>query len=462
MGKSVRNHPVMKQLLKLRYAMEKINSLDGKLKYQIDRLLKLSEEKTSVDDIKSGLLRPNLSSFLSNDDKKSSKKNKRSEEDDDEDEMDIDDEEEDDFDDEEEEDDDEDAYNQKKSKKGSSKKPKYADDSDDNDDEEVYRPPKLSATHYPDEKALEREDRQLQKKRNKLKNSELMETLREEFGNTPEMVTSTGNSALNTTEYQKLKDTEAERLKFEEERFVRTTLTRQEKKEMKKRLRDVNRIDTLDDIGDYEDLEEISKMMVPGSNQPSSSSAVNKSSAMTSSKALEQAMKVFSGKAGKSSKASALDLLAQEFHQGGDNNDDEEEERHSKRRRAPAPGDDDDDDYNGGGGNVFDDFIDKKKEFLAKKKEHYTAEARYGGMEEKVHEGDKRAISYEIMKNRGLTAHKSKANRNPRVKKREAYDKAVKARKGQVRDVIKGVEDNYGGELSGIKANLSRSRKVKS
>jgi Sas10 C-terminal domain len=46
-----------------------------------------------------------------------------------------------------------------------------------------------------------------------------------------------------------------------------------------------------------------------------------------------------------------------------------------------------------------------------------------------------RGVSYEIIKNRGLTPHKSKLNRNPRVKKREAYRKAVIRRKGQVVDV---------------------------
>jgi U3 small nucleolar RNA-associated protein 3 len=63
------------------------------------------------------------------------------------------------------------------------------------------------------------------------------------------------------------------------------------------------------------------------------------------------------------------------------------------------------------------------------------------------------------MKNKGLIAHKKKENRNARVKKRNQYDKAVKARRGQVRDVISGAAGAYGGEMTGIKANLARSRK---
>lgn len=71
-----------------------------------------------------------------------------------------------------------------------------------------------------------------------------------------------------------------------------------------------------------------------------------------------------------------------------------------------------------------------------------------------------RAISKTIMKNRGLVAHKSKLNRNPRVKKREQYRKALVRRKGHVRDVRTDEGHRYGGEETGIKSGLSRSRKL--
>jgi hypothetical protein len=47
-------------------------------------------------------------------------------------------------------------------------------------------------------------------------------------------------------------------------------------------------------------------------------------------------------------------------------------------------------------------FGRKKKAFLDKKKAHYTPEPVYSGYEVKVPEGDKRAASYEIIKNRGM------------------------------------------------------------
>lgn len=70
-----------------------------------------------------------------------------------------------------------------------------------------------------------------------------------------------------------------------------------------------------------------------------------------------------------------------------------------------------------------------------------------------------RAISNQMLRNRGLVPHKNKLNRNPRVKKREQYRKALIRRRGAVQDV-RAHEQNYGGEQTGIKSNLSRSRKL--
>lgn len=51
---------------------------------------------------------------------------------------------------------------------------------------------------------------------------------------------------------------------------------------------------------------------------------------------------------------------------------------------------------------------------------------------EELDEDAKRAITYQIAKNRGLTPHKKKELRNPRVKHRMKFRKAVIRRKGQV------------------------------
>lgn len=71
-----------------------------------------------------------------------------------------------------------------------------------------------------------------------------------------------------------------------------------------------------------------------------------------------------------------------------------------------------------------------------------------------------RAIGKTILSNRGLVPHKPKINRNPRVKKREQYRKALIRRKGAVREVRTDEGHVYGGEATGIKSGISRSRKL--
>ena len=65
-GCSVRRHPVMKQLLKLRYAMEKAKALEGRLKGQIDRLLRQLSRGTGkeVEVEAEQYLQPNPASLL--------------------------------------------------------------------------------------------------------------------------------------------------------------------------------------------------------------------------------------------------------------------------------------------------------------------------------------------------------------------------------------------------------------
>lgn len=75
-------------------------------------------------------------------------------------------------------------------------------------------------------------------------------------------------------------------------------------------------------------------------------------------------------------------------------------------------------------------------------------------------QGDRRNITYEMAKNKGLTAQKKKELRNPRVKHRMKYDKAKKRRKGQVREPRKELS-KYSGEATGIKSGLVRSIKFK-
>lgn len=77
-------------------------------------------------------------------------------------------------------------------------------------------------------------------------------------------------------------------------------------------------------------------------------------------------------------------------------------------------------------------------------------------LQEQLGADGKRAINYQILKNRGLTAHKKKDDRNSRVKKRKKYEQAKKKLKS-VRHVYEGSLGPYEGEKTGIKKGLSRS-----
>ena len=139
---------------------------------------------------------------------------------------------------------------------------------------------------------------------------------------------------------------------------------------------------------------------------------------------------------------------------GGDS--DEEDQRVAKEIR----GDEGDEDYY--------DLIaarsqDKKssKAALAAARE---AASREGGIVREVEEigaDGKRAITYAIEKNKGLTPKRKKDVRNPRVKKRKKYEDKKK-KLSSIRAVYKGGEGRggYGGELTGIKKSLVRSIKL--
>uniref|UniRef100_A0A0A9Y5B6 Something about silencing protein 10 n=1 Tax=Lygus hesperus TaxID=30085 RepID=A0A0A9Y5B6_LYGHE len=73
---------------------------------------------------------------------------------------------------------------------------------------------------------------------------------------------------------------------------------------------------------------------------------------------------------------------------------------------------------------------------------------------------EKRPITYQMMKNKGLTPKRKKDVRNPRVHNKNKFKKAVKNRRGQVREVRKELK-KYGGEMSGINKFVSKSIKLK-
>ena len=144
-----------------------------------------------------------------------------------------------------------------------------------------------------------------------------------------------------------------------------------------------------------------------------------------------------------------LSMMEEELGKGSDDDDDDNED-----------GDDDDDE--GLRDSDEDDFYksikSKSKARKDAKKVMYEVAPKFPRLDIMV-DGE-RAIGGQIMKNRGLVPHKPKINRNPRVKKREKYRKALISRKGAVREIRTEEGHVYGGETTGIKSGISRSRKL--
>ncbi|KAJ6120500.1 hypothetical protein N7523_004780 [Penicillium sp. IBT 18751x] len=143
---------------------------------------------------------------------------------------------------------------------------------------------------------------------------------------------------------------------------------------------------------------------------------------------------------------------------GGDSDD--EDRRVAKELRNGNKSGSDDDEY-------YDMVAARGKARKDEKKaraDAYAAAAAEGGqvhMQETVGPDGKRAITYQIEKNKGLMQKRNKDSRNPRVKKRKKFEEKKK-KLGSIRQIYKGGESRggYGGELTGIKKNLVKSVKL--
>lgn len=145
-GKSVRGHPVIDQLLELRAVLEKLRPLDAKLKHQIDRLLNFAEQAsaggnrgTEEDPLS---YRPNPEALL--------------------------------------------AHEEDVEGEGEEGRGKVA----------AYRPPRLMAVPYEEEgRQQTRDGAKARQHLAKLRQSEILQTLQEQFGERPEVVEGVGTKA---------------------------------------------------------------------------------------------------------------------------------------------------------------------------------------------------------------------------------------------------------------------------
>ncbi|EEA07917.1 Sas10/Utp3 family protein [Cryptosporidium muris RN66] len=106
----------------------------------------------------------------------------------------------------------------------------------------------------------------------------------------------------------------------------------------------------------------------------------------------------------------------------------------------------------------INEYKQEKQHSKAKRKQEFD-EVRMPNIEDLV-EGDSRRLATEdIIKNKGLTRKRKKIEGNSRVHNRIKYKKALKKLKGIKRD-IRPFENDYSGELTGLKSNIKRSMKL--
>eukprot|EP00873_Tetraselmis_striata_P000222 jgi/Tetstr1/420486/TSEL_011599.t1 len=108
---------------------------------------------------------------------------------------------------------------------------------------------------------------------------------------------------------------------------------------------------------------------------------------------------------------------------------------------------------------TYSEAVKKASSKLAARKGKYAFPETQPPTKDAEVDNSMRAIGRDIEKNRGLTPHRSKEKKNPRKKHRLGYAKAQVRRKGQVQDV-RTPAGGYGGEETGIKARVTKSRKL--
>ncbi|XP_071117212.1 something about silencing protein 10-like [Haliotis cracherodii] len=108
------------------------------------------------------------------------------------------------------------------------------------------------------------------------------------------------------------------------------------------------------------------------------------------------------------------------------------------------------------GRNMYDDDEDEDEDEDDEKAGAVEPSQPEDGEEE---EG-KRAITYQIAKNKGMTTKRKREQRNPRVKHRKKFEKAKVRRKGQVREPRTEM-NRYAGELTGIRAGIKCGVKLR-
>lgn len=444
-GRSVRDHPVMDKLIEIRTYLERTKPIDKRMKYQIEKLLDAASRDADETTTTTGLnLRPRPETLLRAAVQKNNiatkKKNK--------DNVDTDDDENiEDEDDDEENDDDEDGaspINNGALENG------------------TYRPPRIAPTTMDgddDMKQLGRQRRLAHASRKKIANSEYLRSVVAEMSGAPEEMQNIGTVDTSTRrEVSDAKKLLSARLEAEEEAFVRLPVSMIEKKKMKAAERALGVGATLADFAD--DLDAIAELggrrddgeqgrLPPGMKKRKVGDVIHDANRDEQ----RQGKRMLSGDAelprNESLNERRLKFNSRKIADRAIAERDAQEREARMRSAREEP-----------------DHPEYSKAVMAaenKKMQRAARNSTDGQMTrvpiKEAYVDGKRKISSAIQKNRGLTPHRKKLSKNPRKKHRVAYESALTRRKGQVQQVAP-QNGAYGGEATGVRTKVSKSRKL--
>uniref|UniRef100_A0A7S0GNB6 Sas10 C-terminal domain-containing protein n=1 Tax=Micromonas pusilla TaxID=38833 RepID=A0A7S0GNB6_MICPS len=400
-GRSVRDHPVVLRLVEIRAYLEKLRPIDKKLKYQIDKLLKMADGPRNEKGLGEG--------------------------------------------------EDEDEDDPLRFKPNPDALVGKTDEEEGVNAGGAYRPPKMVPTAMDDFEEGGKSAKQKRKEkeaRRRASRSALIKELAQELGEAPEELggdVGDTSSAFAKREFARMEA----RAKIEEDLFTRVPLSKTERRRAKATTRSMNSLANVGDFGDdVADLVEVAEEL---EGQRGKRQRLVDSVTLASGSEARKNQKPVSGE----QDVPLRDSL-------GDRRNKYERGVNKKLAERAA-------EENG----MYDDeprrHVEEDEEYVAAaaardarraaKEEKYRRSAGIvAAMEEEMDADEKRDVGGKIMANRGLTPHRNKDHKNPRKRLRGKFEKAVVRRKGQVRSMRED-QGGYGGEASGIKTSVTKSRK---
>lgn len=300
-------------------------------------------------------------------------------------------------------------------------------DSDEAEDanDGKYRAPKLAPVFYnEDEKEAAKTKREEERRSRAASKSRLLAELRGELDDAPEEESiDPVRMASRVSNDQRASAREA----YEEENFIRFQVSKKEKRRLEGAAKPLDELDDLDEF--FGELEEINE----------TATGRNKNKKSKKSESIAAYLDQINGDRHDQAPSAASNNNAK--YQGSDESDIEDDLHETRPSRAEMK-------------------QQKRQEKLASKREargpvSYRPIADLPG-------NAPRPASYNMIKNKGLTPSRSKEQRNPRVKQRTRYEKAVKklasARGGKL---TSDTSKPYSGESTGIRTNLTKSVRFK-